>query len=309
MLGMRWIILALLLVLPLSLAAEIVYLRDGRVVEGAIIAQDNNYLDIRTATGSQRIAKSQVRRIAYNTAEEKARMEKERLALIARQEAARRELERLRKLRELEAQAREKQDLELQKKLARERAAAAKIVRESVERKEIEAPDVPVGYWGFAWRSALLPGWGHMAIGRPVVGGIYMGATALALYNVSQAYGPARRAQKANHDEVLLNTIYTIVPSNLDAGPRIFLGVEANRRTYLVYQKKVDRYNKSLALLVGVYGLQMVHVILNGLAWESGEIVGGEAANPVQISGYTRTDPDPARLPDHRMEAAVTLHF
>jgi len=307
--GMRLIVLTALVLLPLSLAAEIVYLRDGRVVEGSIIAQDNNFLDIRNAAGVQRIQKSQVKRIAYNTAEEKARMEKERLALIARQQAAYKELERLKKLRAQEEEARLKADIALQQKLALERAASAKIVRESVERKEIEAPDEPVGYWGFASRSAIVPGWGHFAIGRPVVGSIYMGATALALYNVAQAYAPARKAQKANEEEVLVNTLYTIAPGNLDTGARIALGVEANHRRFVVYQRKLDRYNKSLGLLVGVYGVQMLHIIVNGLAWESGEVVSGSSSDFMQVSAYTRTDPDPARPADHRMEAAFTLHF
>lgn len=307
--GMRWFYILVVLLPFAALQAEIVYLRDGRVVEGSIVAQDNNFIDIRTSTGMQRISKGQVKRIAYNTAEEKARLEKERQALIARQQAAMRELERLKKIREMEEEARRKADIALQQKLAQERAAAAKIVRESVERKEIEAPDEPVGYWGFAWRSALVPGWGHIAIGRPVVGGIYMGATALALYNLGVAYGPASKATKANHDEVIVNTIYTVAPGALDWAPRVALGVEANRRRYVVYQRKLDRYYKAMGLLIGVYGVQLTHVILNGLAWESGQIVTGEADSDFQVSAFTQGNPDPDRRPDHRMEAALTLRF
>ena len=71
--GMRFFLLLLLIGFS-SLAAETVYLRDGRVLTGRITSQTRTDITIVTPQGPMNIQKDQIRRIQYDTAaEDKAR--------------------------------------------------------------------------------------------------------------------------------------------------------------------------------------------------------------------------------------------
>lgn len=291
-----------------SLSAEIVYMKDGRILEGSIVAQNDQTLDIKTKNGLQKIQKSTVRRIAYHTAEEKAKLEAERKA---RRDAAMKELERMRQLRAQEEEARKRADIARQAELAKQRAAAAKAVRESVEREDMEKPDDIIGFKDFAWRSALVPGWGHFAIGRPIVGSIYAGATAGAIYNIYDKRRKALAARDANHNDVLVNLLVSVAPVDAPLPFRLAYGVDANRRAFTEYKARINRYNYSIASLGIVYGVQMTHIILNGITWESGFIVDNGVRPSFDIS-YNEHNTDERsfnREPDKQIVASFRMTF
>ncbi|MCE9599369.1 MAG: hypothetical protein K8S54_15500 [Spirochaetia bacterium] len=283
-----------------ALSAEIIYLRDGTQVEGTIYAQNGQFIDLKTPSGNRRIQKTLVRRIAYDTAQVKR---EEEARAKARREATIKEMQRLQALRMQEEEAKRMQDVARQNRLANERAEAARQIREKVESKELDKPDEPIGFLDFAWRSALVPGWGHFAIDRPIVGGIYMGAMAGALYNVYDKRKSALAAKKANANEVLLNTLYSVQPGDVPLAGRIAFGTETNRRALITYQSKINRYNYSLGLVAGIYAVQMVHIIFNGLAWEKGSVVQGPAVLEVSI----RPQVQPASI--SRKESPGDIHL
>ncbi len=299
--------LLLLMLLASSLQAEIIYMKDGRIVEGSILSQNDQFLDVKTDKGTQRLYKATIRRIAYHTAEEKAKLEAERKA---RREAAMKELERLRLLRAQEEEARRRADLAKQAELARQRAAAAKAVRESVERQEIEKPDEIIGYADFAWRSALVPGWGHFAIGRPIVGGIYATATAGALYGVYETRKRAIAAKDQNHNDVNINLLVAMSPVDIPLPLRLAYGFDANRRAFIDYKARINRYNYALGILANVYAIQLAHIIFNGITWESGLVVDSGQKPTFDLSVSERPADRVAGLPpDHQIQASLNIPF
>lgn len=305
---MRAPIITILLVWTSTLSAEIIFLRDGSQVEGTIYAQNDQFIDLKTNKGNRRIQKTQVRRIAYNT--EQIKREEEARAK-ARREATIKEMQRLAMLRAQEQEAKRSQDIAKQNQISRERAEAARQIREKVERKELDKPDEPIGFLDFAWRSALVPGWGHFAIDRPMVGGIYMGASAAALYAVYDTRKSAVAARKKNTDEVLLNTLYSIQPGDVPLAGRIAFGTETNRRALVTYQNKVNRYNYSLGLLAGVYGVQLLHIIFNGLAWEKGAVVQGPVILELSVAQQSDSQANHQSISrgDIRLNTGLSFQF
>ncbi len=139
---------------------------------------------------------------------------------------------------------------------------------------KMEKPDgEPISYWDFAWRSGVLPGWGHFHIDRPVFGTIYsVGAVAL-LADVYEARRIALRAVDVNEREVQANFILSVTPNQFSFEQRAFYAYYANGRAFLDYQAKVDRYHYSLYALGIFYGVQFLHIIYNGIAWENGLLI------------------------------------
>ena len=65
--GRSLVILAFLLCS--SLSAEIVYMKDGRILEGSIVAQNDQTLDIKTKNGLQKIQKSKFQQMEVRSLE------------------------------------------------------------------------------------------------------------------------------------------------------------------------------------------------------------------------------------------------
>ena len=296
----QFLILALLggALLAAPLQAEIVTLKDGTVINGRIIGQSREEIRLRTPKETMTIPKSQLKKIQWvrETAAQKAAR---REALLKKQEAARLEKERLEKeksadeekqriLAELEAQIQAEKA-----QLAKERAERASALRELVENKTMEKPkDEPISYWDFAWRSMVLPGWGHFTIERPTMGSLYMGATAALLINLYQRDRDVRAAMKQNHEETQLNYALSIIPNTLPIEWRAAYGIYANGKAMTGYEKKVKRANYSVYLLQAFYGLQLLHIIYNGFAWEKGLLIVNDDSQRGSVTPNLAVAPD-----------------
>jgi len=261
------------------LQAEIVTMKDGTELHGRIVGQTSKSVRLKTAEGVQTIEKSNLKRIRWvkpsatqkqasaeelRQKKEKARKERER---IAKEELAKQEKERL--LKELEAQ-----ELEEKKAAALERAERAAALRELVETEKMEKPKgEPISYWDFAWRSLLIPGWGHFKIERPVMGSLYLAATAGYLYGIYNTNRIAKNAIKENDRKAEENFIFSIAPGIATKEIRIAYSMYANAKALTVVQKKVDNYNHALYLAGVFYGFQLLHIIYNGFAWEKGLLI------------------------------------
>ena len=177
----RILFVILLLFCSSTLLAEAIYMRDGEILVGTITQQTEKSVTAIIDGRTRVIPKSQIARITFQTEEE--------IREVRRQQALERQ-------RRLAAEKRRKEEAELQaarqkflEEQAMARAERAQYLRQQVEKGNIEKPDEPISYLDFAWRSAVLPGWGHIEIGRPYIGYTYMGLTALALLNVARTWG------------------------------------------------------------------------------------------------------------------------
>ncbi|MBI41618.1 MAG: hypothetical protein CMF59_18655 [Leptospiraceae bacterium] len=256
----------LLFVSPLL--AEAIYMRNGDILVGTITQQTEQSVTAIIEGRTRVIPKSQIARITFQTEEE--------IREIRRQQALERQ-------RRLAAEKRRKEEAELervrQKFLAEQamaRAERAQYLRQQVEKGNIEKPDEPISYYDFAWRSAVLPGWGHVEMGRPYIGYTYMGLTGLALLNVARTWGPAHAAQAENKAQVDTNLALAIILStqgNVDTGLQIAYYADSAKRFSDEYNEKVSSYNYAVVSLMTLYGVQLAHIIFNGFAWEQGLVV------------------------------------
>ena len=300
-------ILACLLLAPVSVSADTIFLRNGRVHYGKIVNQTATQVLIQTERGTRTIAKASISRITYEAYEEA--IKKERAAAAA---ARQRAVERARTADRLkrEAEARRLREIEaaraareaFRKEQAHARSQRAAFLREQVAKGTVKRKDIdePIGFWDFAWRSLAVPGWGHIYMDRPVVGvGYSIGFIALAGRAVS-ARGQALEAKEANARETANNTIVFGSATVISPELRYLLAADANRRYLTEYQSKIDRYNASIASLALFYGLQLLHIIADGLTWESGGLFG--ALDPGATSGEARFELSvlPARYAEAR---------
>ncbi len=276
----RIIFAAFLLTLALSSTrAEVVLLKTGETISGRIVGQSPTSIHISTSAGTKTLAKANLVKIQYVpfTPEEKSRYleaaRQKQQAQIAEIERVRKsqmaEQDRQKQLAELEALARAEKEKE-----AKERAERAAALRELVEKGQMEKPvGEPISYWDFALRSVVLPGWGHYYLDRPVFGTVYAVGTVAFL---AGAYETRRRglvATKENHRQVQQNFILSVLPGLLTLETRTVYAYYSNARAFVTYQKKIDQYNGALYSLAVFYGVQLLHIIYNGIAWENGLLI------------------------------------
>lgn len=301
----------LFLLLAGTLRAEVVHLKNGEVVQGRITTQTTTHLTILAGGVSRFIPKNTVRRIIYDTDPEAKRLvDEQRQRQLAYEEA--------RKRREKEeAILRLKEEVRLARtsagyQQAQVRAARARIYRELVAAKKIEKPPEPIGFFDFAWRSIVLPGWGHFYLGKPIIGTTYAVLTAGAIVNVAVTYGPAKRAQQENNQNVIQNYAVTLLIPGGAPELKAFLMYKSNLAEYNREQTRVDAFNRAPGILAFVYGLQLLHIIFNGLAWERGLIVHGEEnPQPFHLAVYSAPSlaSTPGQKPAYDTYVAMEYRF
>lgn len=274
-----------LVILQGPLYSEDIYLRNGQLVSGRITGQSLTDITITGLKGRQTIPKREIKKIRYvpySEEEVKARLARERaarLAAIRRKEELEKQKIEAEKRAEVEKKEKELAELEQQiqadrEREAKEQAERAQALRTLVDEGTFENDvEEPISYWDFTWRSLLVPGWGHFYLDRPVVGSLYSGGTVLLIGNAYNQYRIARKAIDANHREVQLNYLMSLMPDLAPRDLRTLYFYKANGKAMTEYKKKVNNFNYSLALLEGFYGLQLIHIIYNGIAWENGLLV------------------------------------
>ncbi|MCB1139152.1 MAG: hypothetical protein KDK23_10370 [Leptospiraceae bacterium] len=258
----------LLIFTSASLWGEAIYMRNGDILVGNVTQQTESSVTAIIDGKVRVIPKSQIQRITFET-EEEIKEERRRRA-IARQQA----LEAERRRKEQEELERVRQQYLAEQAMAR--AERAKYLREQVEKGNIEKPDEPISYFDFAWRSAVVPGWGHVAMGKPYIGYTYMALTGLAVYNLGRTWGPAYAAKSDNEQQLNNNIVLALAASNGGLGDPSLNALyfyDANVKATGEYRAKVDSYNYAVLTLLTVYGVQLAHIIYNGFAWEEGLVV------------------------------------
>lgn len=153
-----------------SLQAELVFLKNGDVVQGRIVSQTAENVRVQTASSSLLISKGDIARISFDADEERLWLENQE-----REKLERAELERM-------------------------RAEAEQMRAESLRREqELKAREEQLGEYqtrlaGAWWRSLIWPGWGQIYRGETAKGWIVAGGAGLMLYQLYRADQSFRQA-------------------------------------------------------------------------------------------------------------------
>ncbi len=299
----RFFILALAVGSAGPIFGETLYLKDGRTLEGKIVAQSPTTVSFSSAGKVMLFNKSQIIRISFFSVDD----ENKRLARLAEEDRRRREL--------AERQELSRVKYEFLAQQGRARAARLTHIREQVRQGRMEKPDEPISYWDFAWRSAVLPGWGHFYLQKPVWGFFYAGISAAAVINYAQARGPGISAERDNKEQARLTLAIVILSLNNSSIPRegrMAYVIDQNRKKDAEYGSRVQRYNYALFLLGAVYGTQLTHIAWNGFMWQNGLVVDA-SADSSSSTGTVHVTPvitPYAALPNERgIQAGFVVQF
>ncbi len=257
---------------------EEVLLKNGKIIVGRVSSIDADTVFLTTKMGKENILKKEIIKIQYTpfTPEQKAQaleVQRKKKVEISLEKERIREIQsaKLRKKREEELADKIRKEKEIESKATADRAAA---LRELVAKGQMEKPkDEPISYMDFAWRSLILPGWGHFYLERPWFGFFYAGGTIAFLGAVIKTRNEALEAQKQNHRDTEYNFILTLQPDLLSKEVRVAYSTQSNAKAFNEYQHKVDRYNGALVALATFYCVQLIHIIYNGIAWENGLLI------------------------------------
>lgn len=202
-------------------------MKNSEVLIGRITAQTREAVTLRLDNGATRsIPKTSIARISYS-ADETARLRAERAA-----EEKRREDEARKKA---------------------ENSSRPQPVGPAAESERI----TPLGA---LWRSALLPGWGHYALGETWTAAGHAGLNALALGYVLTSRSAALAAESQHQSQVTTNFLLAFGPEQIGVETRLALNVILNQNSYAPYQEKVDAHNQSWNFLAAAYLIQLAHV-------------------------------------------------
>ncbi|MCS7205592.1 MAG: hypothetical protein NZ853_07835 [Leptospiraceae bacterium] len=139
----NFLIFSLILLFPLSLFGDVIYLRDGRVIKGQISRQTINQVEIITQDNRVLvIQKRDIQKILYVSEEELRRIEEKKRQEREKAEKLKRQLEELKRKEEqrrIEEEQRRKEELE---KLEQEREKAIQEIQKIEE--EIQKPETEV---------------------------------------------------------------------------------------------------------------------------------------------------------------------
>jgi len=258
--------LALLLLCPLSLRADVLFLRNGSKIEGQITRMSATNITIQSAEGLQTVPKSSVQRITYGPV---AKPEKPRET--------------------------KKSEVKIDPTPEAPEAEPG--------RTELSEPSRPHSLSVVA-RSAIVPGWGHLAVGDTLVGSAYLG-TGLALAGSTYALRSQALAAGARYRRtVLQSNLFSLgLASPGNSQQSLLTSYVLNNRAHRPYSAAVRNYNQLLMLDAAFYLGQLLHIAL-----ESSRPADQSFSRPVL---HLALWPDfaPAPVAGRSIAAHVGLHF
>lgn len=257
--------LLLLLISTQLIAVQSILLRNGSTVKGTVITQNEKNIQVKGEDGRLvTIPKKSILKVIYKEVtkeeEKKIRQEEEKKIQDAQQPQS-----------------------------TKEEVPVVPVIPE-VPQEPVVIPPSSVkptrSRWSPVWRSAVLPGWGHIYAGRKKTGWIYGGTFAVALgYTILSA--EHAKSAKSSYDQATFTSALIFGNSPIGLGR---FNLEGQRSEY---QKDVKQYNQSLAILGTVYLVQLVHSYFTGGTWAAEETVVSADGTPVRNgfqwnAGYDR---------------------
>ncbi|EQA43649.1 hypothetical protein LEP1GSC050_1538 [Leptospira broomii serovar Hurstbridge str. 5399] len=180
-----------------------------------------------------------------------------------------------------------------EKKIRQEEERKVKEEPETVKEEPIIIiPPVPTpvtpsrSRWSVVWRSAVLPGWGHIYAGRKTTGIVYSGLLVSSLGYAAVSAKHAHSA-KSDYDQASLTSTLIFGNSSIGLGSIYVSGKKSQ------YQHDVKEYNNSLAIVGAVYLVQLVHSYFTGGSWAKEDVVLSSDGTPIRNgiqwnAGYDR---------------------
>lgn len=270
--------LILLFLTAVSLNAETILLRNGKVLKGKVIGQSATTVTVQTSTGQQQFAKNQILKIVFQDVNE-AEAKRIRLEELRKEREKKRQEELARKKAEAERKRQEeekrKAELEAQKK---EQERIAKEKKEALLAKQASATPTKIRMRDVLWRSAVAPGWGHFYAGEKKWGWVYSSAFAATflytLYSFTE-YESAMQKYKSNIGVFKPVSNFAVITSpatqNLGIGESYLLvqSVDDDGRNFQKYKNASTQLNEALFLTIGIYAANLVHAYLTGKRLEA----------------------------------------
>ena len=254
----------MMLLASVPLLGDVIELRNGRSVEGAIVGQSRTDVRVRVDGRIIAVSKTTIKRIRYGPDESAKRREAE--------EARKRRATEERKAEDARRAAAEKQEKE-------KREADARAARNSGKKGAVDATGER-SRSGAIWRSLVLPGWGFLYRDEPTWGWSYLaGFTGGALASAG-LYRRARTA-KAKYDNAAGGSLALLMGDSRPGATilLLFLDQATDNRNYRDYKTKSGRANAMLGITALLYVVQAVHV-----AWLDAPVRKSATAGRPQVS-------------------------
>lgn len=270
----------LILLIPgtTALLAETIYMKNGQKIVGHIVGQTRNDVRINVGGKISVIPKKQIRRISFRT-EDPGTTEVKTVVKPPKREYSKKQIAAMEatiadqqsQIRALEKQMIAVESLFSEMLTQEQPEPVVQTIQTTAGGKTIQVGPPP-GVLAMTWRSAVLPGWGHIHAGRGV-GWFY---SALFASGALLAYNQRQNALAAQVDYETSQGLLMTSALSSAAG---FAAMGANvLRDGSAANAAAANYNRSLVLLGGIYVFQLTHAIIVG-------IKGGASALAPQPSG------------------------
>lgn len=283
-------ILSIILFLYGSIYSETVLLRNGSILSGKLKSQSVNDIVIIIDSKEQKISKDRVFRVLYRD--------------MSQTEAKKAMLSEIKKLNPKD---REKLLAEINDKTIISEIDTKPNINKPTKEDKLPGGENPtevttnvepnsekskvelITKWGLVWRSALLPGWGHIQAKYYKTGifygTVFLGSAFFAGYMADQLYS----AIDERDQKITLNTSLTLGLGGPASAFLIFAGgatsTEQDEQRILGYRALMY---SSLGIMTGVYIIQLVNVYITGASIEKSKQIGFNYYMRPEISALTK---------------------
>ncbi|MCE9501583.1 MAG: hypothetical protein K8R21_13945 [Leptospira sp.] len=229
---------------PASTFADTIILKNGTTLRGRVVGQDYKMLVLEPdIEGNQAevVQKKDIFKLIYN-------------------DGMREEAERRRREAEL-AKQRDFEKAELEKRKSSRNFDDSNL-QSGAQDGRPKRPDVTTA--GILWRSAILPGWGHLKADETFLGSMYMGLFLAAAANAASRY-QVLQSRKSDYTE---NIDRNITPLCTASASQPLLGLticgRQNTDAFQHYKKAQQDFNLAVGAIAGIYIIQLVHALITG---------------------------------------------
>ncbi|EPG74728.1 hypothetical protein LEP1GSC058_1711 [Leptospira fainei serovar Hurstbridge str. BUT 6] len=270
------ILFALVFVLPASISAETILLKNGDKVYATVIDQSTDSVTILKETKRQSIPKNQILKIIFKEIKDETELAK---IIEAEKKKLNKEGKKTDKEEQLDTIMLEQMIKENSYKVVQKRLALIEKYIEEQDASWEEYITTKRSPWDPVWRSAVLPGWGLSHMKQNAYGKTYQ---MLFIFSALAYFGFEKAAQdrSSKHDnkvnDILLKDplIYAQINAALPAATaQLFIQQDQISKLQDLNKIKSQEHNYSsyshnaLGIGIGIYAIQLLHSYFTGKTW------------------------------------------
>ena len=274
-----------------SIYSETVLLRNGSILSGKLKSQSLNDIIIIIDSKEQKITKDKVFRVLYRDMSQ-TEAKKAMLAEIKKLNPKDRE-KLLSEIKdktiisevEIKPNIEKPSNKEVESTPAKETTVEIKNPESNSEKTKVEL----ITKWGLVWRSALVPGWGHIRAEYYktgiLYGTVFFGSAIFAGYMSNQL----NSAIEARDQKITTSTALTLGGGGPASALLLFAGssLSSNQDEQRILGYRALLYS-SLGVMSGVYFIQLINVYITGAKIEKSKQVGFNYNMKPEISTLTQ---------------------